>query len=213
MKNITRSLAAALTFCIASGTMGQWGVQGTLLHYEPLTGRQVLNWTVGFVHDPSPRTSIALELVGHLNLTFDADDIIYTNYAGYSVLYEIEKKSIGMQYRSSYFLTGENGGLYLGPSIGFRRLSRTVSPEAYSTGNSTVIPAWSRRRTEVATLVPLALRMGYRSEMDGWFMDLYVAVGSTVGAGTDPLNAPYLEDKDKLRPFLLQLGYAIGLGW
>lgn len=213
MKQIVRSLGVALVLLGATTTMGQWGIQATMLHYEPLTGRQPLNWTLGFVHDPSPRTSIALELVGHLNLTFDADEIIYTNYAGYSVLYAIEKKSIGMQYRSSYFLTGEDGGLYIGPSIGFRRVSRTVSPDAYSTGFSTGQPAWSRRRTEESTLVPISLRMGYRTELDGWFMDLYLAIGSTVGAGNDALNAPYLEDKDKLRPFLLQLGYAVGIGW
>jgi hypothetical protein len=218
MTNAKWLLALSLSLLSIAAAMdlrGQWGIQGTMLHYEPLNGRQGLNWTVGFVHDPSPRTSIALEVLGHWNIFSDPELTGTGSYDGYNVLYSIEQKTIGLQYRSSFFLTQDDRGLYLGPLIGFRKLTRTVDPTSVTSSSffNTGQPAWARRRSEDVTLIPLAMRLGYRTELEGWFMDLYVTVGTTLGTGTDPLNAPYLEDKEKLRGLFLQLGYALGLGW
>ena len=191
--------------------MAQWGVHGTFLHHERITGRHGLHWTVGLDHDPSDRTSIALEFIGHFN-GFAGEGMFHdhASYQGQDVFYTLTRKVVGMQYRSSYFLSNNNSGAYIGSYIGFRQFSRTVTTDGF---HGTDVPAWTIPQKATTMLYPVGLRFGIRSDMDGAFMDAHVSVGYQIGHKNERLNAPYLLEKDALKGFSFQLGYAVGIGW
>ena len=214
MRYVTLSLLFAGCF-MAQQSIAQWGIRTSFMHYEQQTGRSGLNWTVGVDHDPTDRTSIGLEYIGHLNLfDVDAGQNGNSEYAGYQVDYTITRKVSGLQYRSIYFLSnGGHTGVYLGTYLGFRMITQEAVPFAYSFYSSLPSPAWERRTTATNTVIPIGLRLGARSEMDGWYHDIYFALGTQLGAGNADVLGPYLEDKDMLKGFSFQVGYAFGVGW
>lgn len=194
--------------------VAQWGIQGTFLHHEQMTGRHGLHWTVGFAHDVSERSSIGLDVIGHLNPVGDDNFSEQHQYGGYTVDYRVNRKVFGAQYRSTFFLVRDNSGLYLGPYLGFRSISRPITfTYAYSSDYSTSEPAWGRSSTTRALIFPVGLRLGFRSELDGYFGDIYVGIGSQLGNGKEKNVPVYLADKDKLKGFSFQVGYSVGIGW
>lgn len=195
--------------------VAQWGIQATMLHHEQMTGRHGLHWTVGFAHDVSERSSIGIDVIGHLNLLGDENFSEQLVHDGYSVDYSVNRKVFGAQYRSTFFLGRDNSGLYLGPYLGFRSISRPITLiYAYSTDyNNYETPAWARSSTTSAMIFPVGLRFGFRSEMDGYFGDIYVGIGSQLGKGKEEKVPVYLADKDKLKGFSFQVGYSVGIGW
>lgn len=209
-------LLLACLWC-AEGGMAQWGVHGTLLHHERMTGRHGLHWLVGISHDASDRTTIGLDLIGHANLMGTEDYTEQNSYLGYDLGYSFDRKVIGMQYRSTYFLSNDNAGAYLGTYVGFRMVSRRIELDyAYSVNNSgfnQALPAWARSASTEATLFPAGLRFGFRSEMDGYFADAYVGLGYQFGTGSGTVAPAYLAEKDQLKGFSFQVGYTVGMGW
>jgi len=205
-------------FCFAAGIdlRAQWGVQ-TSIHHERLTGRHGLNWMAGLAFDPSSRTSIGLDVIGHLNVMADENFSEQSSYEGFNVSYAVTRKVIGMQYRSSYFLRDDNSGAYLGTYIGFRQFSREVLiQDIYSNTTgfwSGTAPSWARPSRTTTMLFPVGMRLGFRSEMDGWYGDLYLGLGYQIGHGKEATVAPYLAEKDKLKGFSFQIGYSAGIGW
>ncbi len=193
----------------------QWGVQGTIFHHEQMTGRHGLHWTVGFAHDVTDRTSIGIDLIGHLNLMGTDNFTEQVDYRGYSVDYSANRKVIGAQYRSTFFLANDNSGVYVGPYLGFRSISRPIVLNyAYPTiNNNQSTPAWAVSRTTSAMIFPVGLRLGFRSDLDGYYGDFYVAIGSQLGRGKEEKLPEYVADKDKLKGFSFQVGYTVGIGW
>lgn len=195
----------------------QWGTQATALHYERLTGRNGMNWTAGISRDVSERSTIGIDLIGQLNIFESENSYKDVAYAGYMVNYTASRKVIGLQYRSTFFVGRNNSGFYLGPYVGFRSVSRPIQLQyVYPTSNSGPgpdTPSWARSSTTNAMIFPIGLRMGVRSEMDGFFGDLYMAIGTQVGAGNEKKVPEYISEKDELKGFSFQVGYAIGIGW
>jgi len=209
-------LGFLLAACFVSiNGAAQWGIRASVAHFEQQTARSGFNWTLGVDHDPTDRTSIGLEYIGHLNLFDDGSGQQETsNYAGYLVDYSLTRKVSGLQYRSLYFLSnGGHSGVYLGTYLGFRTITQEVVPFAFSVYGGGGSPSWERRTTVTNTVFPLGLRLGARSEMDGWYHDIYLAIGTQLGAGNADELAPYLLDKDRLKGFSIQAGYAFGVGW
>ncbi len=196
--------------------MAQWGIQAAI-HHERMTGRHGLHWMAGFGFDASDRTSIGLDLVGHLSFEPSESYVEDVIYNGYNVSYSLSRNVIGLQYRSTYFLRNDNSGAYLGPYLGFRRFDREVlvlNTYSNSVGlGSSVDPSWARTYRTTAMLFPVGMRFGIRSEMDGWYGDLYVGLGLQLGSVKETNAAPFLDEKDELKGFSFQVGYAIGMGW
>jgi hypothetical protein len=195
---------------------GQWGVRGTILHFEQQTGRSGLNWLLGLDHDPTDRTSIGVDFISHINLSGEsADRSESAQYGGYNVYYSIARSVQGLQFRSTYFLSGYgNAGFYMGTYAGFRSISLLVDPNVYNSVSGGLVPNWARRTTTTSMVFPVGLRWGLRSEMDTWYQDIYFAMGFQVGS--ESANAtlpPFLVAKDQFKGFSLQAGYVFGFGW
>lgn len=214
------SLLCRFSFLIVllsgQSAVAQWGVQGTIFHHEQMTGRHGLHWTIGFAHDVTDRSSIGIDLIGHLDLMGDGNFSEETQYAGYTVGYLAQRKVIGVQYRSTFFLGPFSSGVYLGPYIGFRSISRPFLVNYVYSSSSSVgsdNPAWARSSTTSAMIFPIGLRFGFRSDMDGYFGDFYVGIGSQLGSGNEEKVPIYINQKDKLKGLSFQVGYSAGLGW
>lgn len=196
-----------------NGALAQWGVRGTVIHFEQQTGRSGLNWLIGLDHDPSDRTSIGVDFISDLNLFSDPTDRgESTQYGGYTVYYSIARNVKGLQFRSTYFVSAfGNAGFYMGTYAGFRSISLVVDPIAYSSGFGNSTPNWARSTTTSSMVFPAGLRWGLRGEMDTWYHDIYFATGFQLGSGNATLP-PFLLAKDKLKGFSIQAGYVLGFG-
>ena len=62
-------------------------------------------------------------------------------------------------------------------------------------------------------IFPIGPRLGFRSELDGYFGDIHVGIGSLLGKGKEKDVPVYLANKDKLKGFSFQVGYSVGVGW
>lgn len=193
----------------------QWGVQGTIFHHEQMTGRQGMHWTLGFAFDISDRTSLGVDMIGHLNIFNMIDESEVNQYLGYNVGYIAGRKVLGMQYRSTYFLTRENSGLYVGPFIGFRSIRRPITFVYASSSTSSTFsdPAWARSNITSALIFPVGMRIGFRTELDELFGDVYFAIGTQIGSGNEEKVPEYINEQDQLKGFSFQVGYAVGFGW
>jgi len=201
-------------FLWTNGAVAQWGVRGTVVHFEQQTGRSGLNLLFGLDHDPSDRTSIGVDFISAFNLFGDAADRNEsTQYGGYNVYYNIARNVKGLQLRSTYFITASgNAGFYMGTYAGFRSISLIVDPIATNSSSFGSAPNWARKTTTSTMVFPVGLRWGLRSEMDTWYQDIYFATGFQLGSGNANLP-PFLLAKDKLKGFSIQAGYVIGFGW
>ncbi len=209
----TRLSFALLALSFVAGAHAQWGIRGTVIHYERMTPRVQGNWLVGIDRDVSERTSIGLDLIGHLNFLDDGKSGSAV-YDGHHVYYYVVRKSFGLQYRSIFFLSDQARGAYIGTQVGFRSITRIFNPSASPINSGTgTTPAWDRQTTVQETVIPLSFRLGLRGELDGWFGDLYMAVGTQLGTDRTASLAPYAEARDRLAGFTFQVGYAIGVGW
>ncbi|HRH36739.1 MAG TPA: hypothetical protein PK760_00245, partial [Flavobacteriales bacterium] len=119
--------------------------------------------------------------------------------------------SSGLLLRSQYFLSDDGGGVYLGPFIGYRSIAlKTVVNSSYSYPYTN--SPWEGSHSYQATVVPLGLRFGVRSELDGFFMDYYFGLGTNIGHSS-ALDLPYAGNKGIVRSTYLQFGLSYGIGW
>lgn len=192
----------------------QWGIRGTILHYDRFIPKYHMNLLFGLDCDVSDRTSLGLEHSFTIGL-FNGEDATsnYTYYDDYSVSYIYDARSSVTQLRSSYFLTDNgNAGAYVATTIGIRMVELEVDPyEVYdSYGRSD--PSWAVRETATATLIPIGVRLGFRSGLEGFYQDIYAGVGLTLG-DRELVSAPYAEEDLTMKSLFIQLGYAWGIGW
>lgn len=195
---------------VAASALSQTGIRATILHFEQQTPRLQTCWLLGLDRDVSERTSIGLDVIGHLNWTGSSIGVDF-RYAGDTGSYFLVRKSVGLQYRSTFFLADRNSGAYIGTQVGFRTITRELEPVVFTSNGD--IPSWALPRTIKDMVFPIGLRLGLRSEMDGWYGDVYAVVGTQLGKGSAPALAPYLDAKDQLAGFTFQVGYAVGVGW
>lgn len=196
-------------FALCSSTMGQWGVRFTALQWESTTRRGDWNLLLGGDLDLSDRTSIGLDLTMRAGF-FYSDEPRSIDQPGVYGDYILSQKCTGLTYRSQFFFSDNDGSAaYIGTFIGFRRLSQEATPIAYDNNGDT--PSWARNSSGSTTFFPLGLRLGIRGSLEGFYGDLYMGVGTSLG-GEDPLRAVYIDDRDGLAPLFIQAGYAIGFG-
>lgn len=199
-------LLSLASLCIISHLSAQWGIRGTVLHWERYSPRGQWNLLFGVEHDLNDRLSIALEYTKSLDL-FGTGDFMYDGNGEYS----LERNASGITYRSAYFLSGNDDGqaVYVGPFVGFRTIKYTMGATEY-------LNAYPYTVTTSATgdgmLFPIGLRAGWRSPLDGYIGDIYVSIGTLLG-DKDLVKSTLLGPKDIIGGPYIQIGYALGFGW
>ncbi len=183
----------------------QTGIRFTFLDFEKTTNKFQPNVLIGFDRDVAERLSIGLDVVR--GFSFDTQYSTYSNE--YDLSYDISKSIWGMQYRSQYFITDV---MYLGTTLGLRHIRMILDTEQNPYYNSPY-PIFSKQ-TARTVLVPVGLRWGFRSELDGLYMDGYISVGYNIGSAKKMFaNADFLEKQDLLSKTWISIGYALGIGW
>lgn len=203
---------AALCASIAPGALGQWGLRLGVPHMESSTSRLDFNFILGLDADVGDRNGLGFEYNFSADLFGNAEEGESFEYDGQTGYYYLTRKCSGFTLRSMFFLNeNDDGSVYLGPFIGIRNLSHELQTSYYDdyTGD---MPAWAGRRTEETMLIPVGFRLGWRGPLDGYFGDIYIGIGQQMG-DLDGTGAFYLTQKDQLRRFFLQFGYAMGVGW
>ncbi len=190
-------LIAAL--CTTTATQAQWGVHAGF-HWEQYTKHLDGHWGVGADRDLSGRTSVRLSVVGTLPMMQERSGSFTKD--GQLVSYLYERKALGVQYRSIYFLRDDVSGAYIGTTVGFRSLQRTVRPEWV------FVPS-----TATNMVFPVGLCLGVRGELDGFYQDFFIGLGMQLGHGSDGLPPEMADSEHALRGLTLQIGYSFGVGW
>ncbi|MCB0763646.1 MAG: hypothetical protein R2815_07580 [Flavobacteriales bacterium] len=207
-----RLLTLALLAALGAPSMAQWGLRATILHFETPAPRGTWNFLAGLDHDLNDRMAVGLDFTVAFNL-FGEPEAEQGEYEGYLVDYALQRKVMGLTYRSCYFFSDNDNGAsaYVGPFIGFRRITYDLAPYV-TTFYGLDQPAWARPVSEETIVFPVGMRFGFRGALDGYSGDIYVGVGTTLGDKDMP-NAPYLLKKDRLGGLFLQAGYSYGIGW
>jgi hypothetical protein len=199
-----------LLVTIGTGAKAQsaYGVRFIAGEGEKLSPRWNLQLLAGFERQFNEHFTIGLDVIKLIDTGGASGYNDYMNALGYNQNYTLKRNLWGLQYRSQYFFSGAG---YIGPTIGIRRFEYTVTTEEQFT-SPTGYSLETRYNTIIrrGTLIPIGLRFGFRTELDGWFQDIYVSFGML--AGNKPL-IPVLGSKDHFAGVWFNLGYAIGIGW
>ena len=205
MKGVLVTVLALTSFPM----MGQWGLrmgaQG-----EKIIGRTDLCFLVGVDHDMGDRNSLGLDYSLRVNLSGEEYNTESFEKDGYTGYYYMSRGNSGLTLRSQFFFNDE-GGVYLGPFVGYRSVQLHIYTQV-NDDYSGITPSWAKNRSVTTTLIPLGMRIGARSVLDGLFMDAYFGIGTNLGDRTG-LDADYLLAKDEIKSLYLQFGLCYGIGW
>ncbi|HMC97702.1 MAG TPA: hypothetical protein VKG92_08620 [Flavobacteriales bacterium] len=205
---------------LAATSQAQWGFRFIIPQFERIIKAPVWkqgSWGIGLDRDVSDRTSVGLDVFWDLQRLLGEGREVQTMYDGFDITYHEHTKVFGLQYRSQFFLSDEPEGYYLGTVIGIRQVRQSI--EIYDTYSSNYYyqdpeDAGIRDiKEQSATTIPVGLRLGVRSELDGGYWDLYLGMAYQAGGNTAVCKAPYLDASGELSGAMLQFGLAYGIGW
>ncbi len=180
-----RSLSILILLCSVGFANAQTGIRFTFLDFDQISTNWRPDILVGFDKNLGDRLSIGVDVVKGFRFDQNDDDFYAMN-------------TWGIQYRSQYFF---GSSVYIGSTIGFRRIALSVNPDPFGTYYSVYGTSPAFIPTRDLTIVPVGIRLGLRSELDGWYQDLYAGVGYNLNAPTELSSA------------WINLGYAFGIGW
>jgi hypothetical protein len=196
---------------------GQMGVRVSFLHYEPVEVGSNFHFVAGFDADLSPRSAMGIDYTTRMDIFGAAESNVESlEHLGYQVSVSPLTRSWSLALRSIYFLSDEAAGAYIGPTIGYRSVSLELLPQVWDTGFSgNPSPSWDRRTEHELGYLQLGLRVGFRSELDGFFGDIHFGAGMNLGElEASPGLPAYMETSEwGLRKMFFQVGYATGIGW
>ncbi len=229
---ITRSLITAT--CALMGWIGACAQGGSGFRLSPYHADFVVRnngfapgaVVMGFDHDLGDHLAVSLEATvlwrNILNsdpkeehgLTPDGLD-----YEGWNASFMQDTRSWGLTYRTAYFFSGNSdGGVYLGSVIGIRHIARTIvinDQNYWGSWPQTVSdPPFKQKYTAEKKVIPVGLRFGYRSVLDGFYLDAYFGLGYQIGGGKNLFAQPEMADAPTtLAGLTYTLGLAYGIGW
>lgn len=192
-----RSICTLALLCAISLASAQTGIRFTFLDLDQIAIKMRPNLILGLDHDLGDRLAIGIDVIKGFRFDPDAEDT--------------QIGSWGMQYRSQFFFAGSG---YISSTIGFRRLSISMSADPYGTYYSMYGTYPPPLRAEQVTIVPVGIRIGFRSELDGWYGDIYGSVGYNIGAKKQIFPTTEYSSRDPLlNAVWLNIGYAYGIAW
>jgi hypothetical protein len=203
-------------FAPALSLSAQMGLRISPLNYENVEKGANTSFIVGMDMDISDRTAMAADFGFGFDLYGVAQTASETYlYDGYQVTVSPITRTQALTLRSMYFLSDMTSGSYIATSLGFRTVRLQLDPSVWDPNGSfgTPLPAWAGSSESKITLTQLGLRFGLRSELEGFYGDLYVGFGVNLGE-LDGLLPVYLRSSDwALSRAYVQAGYSFGIGW
>jgi hypothetical protein len=207
-----------LTFiliAVALSVNGQMGIRLTPYQYERVEKGSNAHIGAGFDLDLSRRSAMSVDYSARFDIWGVAEANVESyDFYGYFVSYSPITRTWSLTLRSLYFLNDEVSGFYIASSIGYRAVELELDPDVSATGSwVTTQPSWARRSTHNGGYTQLGFRLGTRSELDGFYGDLFLGLGLNLG---DPdLDLPlYMAQSDwGIKDLYLQAGYSMGIGW
>ena len=196
------------TFLLALTSTAQTGIRITIFDAEMITRRGHFNILAGVDGDLTERLSVGLDLTHNFNAFKGLDG---TAFSVQGSDHTLRMKIVGLQYRSIFFWSGAG---YVGSTIGIRHVTfEYFQFQSYPSLSPVTM-------SDRALLIPIGLRFGFRSDLENWYGDLYIAAGYNVGSGKRMFDTerstsdrPWLDTKDTFSiPYLL-VGYSNGIGW
>lgn len=211
-----KNLFLLTAISLAVSSHAQMGVRVSPLNYENVEKGANMGFVFGADADISDRTAMAFDYGFAIDLFGDGSNTRESfAYDGYQVDVSTITRSRNFTLRSLYFLTDMAGGPYIATSVGIRTVILELDPSVWDTNSSIGFPApsWARATERKTTLTQLGLRVGSRSELDGYYGEFYIGVGVNLGE-LDGLLPPYMVASDwALSRTYFQAGYAFGIGW
>lgn len=202
-----------LLFASAGLAHAQMGIRLSPLHYEGVEVGSNWHFTAGFDVDMSRRTAMTIEYSSRVDIWgATATNVEQVGIAGYFISISPNTRTWSLALRSLYFLSDGTSGGYLATSIGYRAIELELDP-IYIDASNYDEPSWVRRSSHQGGYTQLGLRLGVRSELDGFYGDLFLGLGLNLG---DPdLDLPlYMAQSDwGIKDLYLQAGYSMGIGW
>ncbi|MCU0318704.1 MAG: hypothetical protein MUE88_01295 [Flavobacteriales bacterium] len=215
MSRLISLLVGAVLWSLLS-THAQMGLRISPLNYENVEKGANMGFVFGADADLSDRTAMAFDYGFAFDLFGDGSNTRESlSYDGYQVDVSTITRTRNFTLRSLYFFSDMAGGPYIATSIGIRTVILELDPSVWDTNSSFGFPApaWARATESKTTLTQLGLRVGSRSELDGYYGEFYIGVGVNLGE-LDGMLPPYMAASDwSLSRTYFQAGYSFGIGW
>jgi hypothetical protein len=195
----------------------------TPIHYESLfkhDGFAPIALMVSLHHHMRPELGTALE--AHVlwrsvfNLApMEAQDYHRLSYQGWQASYRRNTREWGITYRTLfYYLGGVGSGLYVGSSIGFRHVERSIDVENVS-GTSYGTSPFRDLYNAKTWLFPVGLRAGIGAidPRTGGFVDLYFGISYQFGSNRNLFDEPEMAEAPAIpAPITYTLGMTFMIG-
>jgi hypothetical protein len=196
---------------LLAGTLvsAQSGIRFSFLNFESITKRWNSTALIGYDRDLNDRLSIGIDLVKSFRFEPEGNTRTY-EIGGMEVNYNLATSYIGFQYRCSYFYSGSG---YVATTVGFRSVDMALKGYTANYTPGGFYETVPFRESDATMLFPLGLRLGFRSDMDGYFGDIHVGIGTLLGNKDLLKNSKLLDKRDGIATLWLQAGYTMGIGW
>jgi hypothetical protein len=214
-----RMLIMLMVGAILGSTMpahAQMGLRISPLNYENVEKGANSGFIFGADVDISDRSAMAIDYGFGFDMFGDGSGRQESfSFEGYQVDVSAITRTSAFTLRSLYFLTDMAGGPYVATCFGIRTVKVELDPSVWDTNGSFGLPppAWARASEDKTTLTQLGLRVGSRSELDGYYGEFYVGFGVNLGK-LDGFLPLYMASSDwALSRVYFQAGYSVGVGW
>ena len=168
----------------------------------------------GLDHDLNDRLSLGLDvLFDPTGSDYSGEEIQVTSGA-YVANYDLSAKTLAIAYRAVYaFSDNDETHVYLGSSIGYRKLKQTVNL-AYVDGPTYDNGPFQQRAEGSVSVIPVGLRLGVAGGLEGGYGDLYLSAMYGIGSNKSGFSQSFFSgDEFKPASFILTIGLAYGIGW
>ena len=203
-----RILLTNFLVLVSTLVLGQWGIRAGV-QWERLSPSALMNGNLSLDHDLNDKLSFSLDLIAGFGLKNHGSARIGSDPYNY----EAATNTYGFTYHSRFF-TGniDRTAFYFGPFLGYRKATISTTPETASYFYLNAPPVFATKQKFNGSLFPVGMRIGLRDPLDGFFGDVFFAVGTLLG-DTERFNRSTLDPKHMIGGVFLQAGYSVGGGW
>lgn len=169
---------------------------------------------LGLDRDLNDRLSLGLDVLLDFSNSENSYQEFQVHLGNDIATYDLFTKVTAVTYRAVYaFSDNDETHLYLGSSIGYRRLNQTVSL-GYLNGPGNYPGPFPQTAQGSVSVIPVGLRLGLAGGLDGGYSDLYLSTMYGIGSNKSAFSQPYFNG-DALKPssFIFSIGFAYGIGW
>lgn len=214
--SILKNLLLMVAVSLIATAHAQMGLRFSPLNYENVETGVNTGFIFGADVDISDRTAMAFDYGFGFDLYGTGSNSSESfSYNGYQIDVIPINRTQAFTLRSLYFLSDMAGGPFIATSIGIRTVTLELDPSVWDPNSSfgSPLPTWARATESKTTLTQLGLRLGTRSELDGFYGELYVGFGVNLGELDGMLPVYMINSEWALSRAYFQAGYSLGIGW